>query len=78
MSDLKLNPRIKPSPYTGSAFDATRTELITERPGGHHHGPSHDIDAGAFSHGKKTSKPDPNEFVKKGSGFGGTVSLVNS
>jgi hypothetical protein len=76
MSDLKLNPRVKPSPYTGSAFDVTLTGTIKERPGGHFSGPSLPIDVSAFSHSKKTFKVDPHEYVKKGTGLGGTV-MVN-
>jgi hypothetical protein len=75
MTDLKLNPRIKPSPYTGSAFDTTITMNIIERPGGHHHGPTVDINVGAFSHCKKTHKSDPTDFTKKGTGHGGTVTV---
>jgi hypothetical protein len=77
MSDLKLNPRVKPSPYTGSAFDVTLTGTIKERPGGHFSGPSLPIDVSAFSHSKKTFKVDPHEYVKKGTGLGGTV-MVNT
>jgi hypothetical protein len=73
MSDLKLNPRVKPSPYTGSAFDVTLTGTIKERPGGHFSGPSLPIDVSAFSHSKKTMKVDPHEYVKKGTGLGGTI-----
>mmetsp|Transcript_21067 Transcript_21067/g.21763 ORF Transcript_21067/g.21763 Transcript_21067/m.21763 type:complete len:301 (+) Transcript_21067:88-990(+) len=73
MSDLKLNPRVKPSPYTGSAFDVTITANIKERPGGHFSGPSYPIDVSAFSHSKKTTKVDPHDYVKKGTGLGGTV-----
>jgi hypothetical protein len=73
MSDLKLNPRVKPSPYTGSAFDVTLTASIKERPGGHFPGPSVPVDVSAFSHSKRTGKTDPHEFVKKGTGLGGTV-----
>ena len=75
MTDLKLNPRIKPSPFTGSAFDATLTGGIHERPGGHPSGPSIEINVNAFSHCKKTNKPDPNEFIKRGTGLGGTVTV---
>jgi hypothetical protein len=75
MSDLKLQPRMKPSPYTGSAFDTTLTMNIIERPGGHHHGPTVDINVGAFSHCKKTHKPDPHDFTKRGTGHGGTVTV---
>lgn len=75
MADLKLNPRVKPSPYTGSAFDATITSNILDRPGGHHHGPSQEINVGAFSHCKKTTKSDPHDYIKKGTGLGGTVAV---
>lgn len=75
MSDLKLNPRIKPSPYTGSAFDVTMTMNITERPGGFHHGPSKELNVGAFSHCKKTNKLDPHDFTKRGTGNGGTIDV---
>jgi hypothetical protein len=75
MTDLKLNPRIKPSPYTGSAFDTTITMNIIERPGGHHHGPAMDINVGAFSHCKKTHKSGPTDFIKRGTGHGGTVTV---
>ena len=75
MSDLKLQPRVKPSPYTGSAFDTTLTMNIIERPGGHHHGPTVNLNIGAFSHCKKTQKPDPHDFTKRGTGHGGTVTV---
>lgn len=76
MSNLKLNPRVKPSPYTGSAFDMTLTMNITERPGGFHHGPNTNLDVGAFSHCKKSHKPDPHEFTKRGTGHGGTNNVI--
>jgi hypothetical protein len=76
MTDLKLQPRVKPSPYTGSAFDTTITMNIIERPGGHHSGPI-EIDVGAFSHCKKTHKQDPHDFTKRGTGHGGTVTVCH-
>lgn len=75
MSDLKLQPRVKPSPYTGSAFDTTLTMNIIERPGGHHQGSTMNLNIGAFSHCKKTQKPDPHDYTKRGTGHGGTVTV---
>lgn len=73
MSDLRLNPRRKVSPETGSAFDTTNMAAIKERAGGHHRGPGLDMGAGAFSHNKKATKTNPSEFMRKGTGHGGTV-----
>eukprot|EP00602_Paraphysomonas_sp_CaronLab_P009508 CAMPEP_0185018840 /NCGR_PEP_ID=MMETSP1103-20130426/1508_1 /TAXON_ID=36769 /ORGANISM="Paraphysomonas bandaiensis, Strain Caron Lab Isolate" /LENGTH=280 /DNA_ID=CAMNT_0027548845 /DNA_START=149 /DNA_END=991 /DNA_ORIENTATION=- len=46
---------------------------IKERPGGHHIGSSVDVDVSAFSHSKKTAKPNPASSLKRGTGLGGTV-----
>jgi len=73
MSQLKLNPRKKVSPETGSAFDTTNMAAITVRAGGHHHGPGVEPDVGAFSYSKKTTKSSPTGFMRKGTGSGGTV-----
>ena len=73
-SDLRLNPRKKVCRETGSAFDTTNMQTITQRPGGHHLGPGMDADVGAFSFSKKASKSTgPKDFVRKGTGSGGTV-----
>lgn len=47
--------------------------VIQARAGGYDGLPSRDIDVSAFSYSKKTVKSDPKEFIKKHSGFGGTL-----
>mmetsp|Transcript_8249 Transcript_8249/g.12319 ORF Transcript_8249/g.12319 Transcript_8249/m.12319 type:complete len:128 (+) Transcript_8249:108-491(+) len=74
-TDLRLNPRRKPFPETGSAFDATNMATIKERPGGHHIGSSVDVDVSAFSHSRRTAKPNPSSSLKRGTGLGGTVAV---
>lgn len=74
MSDLRLNPRKKVSPETGSAFDTTNMAAIKERAGGHHHGPGVESDVAAFSFSKKSTKAaSPSGFMRKGTGSGGTI-----
>ena len=74
MSDLRLNPRKKVCSETGSAFDSTNMNSITQRAGGHHHGPGVESDVGAFSFSKKAAKSaGPSGFMHKGTGSGGTV-----
>ena len=74
MTDLRLQPRRKPFKETGSPFDATDMASITVRPGGHFSsGIDLDSGAGAFGQSKKGTKVSPHDFMKKGTGLGGTV-----
>lgn len=66
-ADLRLQPRRKPFPQTGSPFDATNTAQIKSRPGVQDTMPI-DVDVGAFSYSRKTEKMSPTNFMKRGSG----------
>lgn len=43
------------------------------RAGGYSNDGAPEATVGAFSHSKSTMRPSPNDFVKKGTGLGGTV-----
>ncbi|CAM9752537.1 unnamed protein product [Chrysoparadoxa australica] len=58
---------------TGSPFDATPVDRILQKAGGHDTLPSKAIDVSAFSHSKRTNKPVPQEFLKRGTGSGGMM-----
>ena len=58
---------------TGSCFDATNAKHIKVRPGGHEALPQKDLDVSAFCFSKKTDRRTPKQFVRKGSGSGGTL-----
>ena len=58
---------------TGSCFDKTDTRSIKVRPGGHEALPQKELDITAFSFNKKTERKTPHDFVRKGSGAGGTL-----
>lgn len=67
MGDFKVQTRSKAFAETGSPFDATDYSKIRTRAGGHDSIPAKPIDPSAFSTAKRTSKPNPDEFVKRGS-----------
>lgn len=71
---LKIGQKSKTFALTGSAFDTTDYAKITVRPGGHETLPAKPIDISAFSLSKRTDKPDPTHYVKKGTGSGGSKS----
>jgi len=73
MSNLKVQSKPKIFLETGSAFDATDFARIKERAGSHERIPTKEVDVSAFSFSKNTGKPSPKEFVKKGTGLGGTL-----
>ncbi|CAM9451004.1 unnamed protein product [Choristocarpus tenellus] len=58
---------------TGSPFDATPIQTIQLRPGGHDTLPARPVDVSAFSYCKRTARPGPQGFLKRGTGNGGTV-----
>jgi len=60
---------------TGSCFDSTDIDRVKGRAGGHEALPVRPIDVGAFSFNKKTERLTPKEFMKKGTGAGGTLNL---
>jgi len=72
-SDLKV--RAKPTLFkqTGSCFDTTNIQTIKERPGGHDLLPAKKIDPSAFSQAKQTARATTDEFLRKGTGTGGTL-----
>jgi hypothetical protein len=47
--------------------------LIQIRAGGHENIPTRPVDVSAFSFKKKTTKPEPKQFVKRGTGNGGML-----
>ncbi len=48
----------------------------TIRPGGHDLLPERPIDKSAFSLSRKTETPQPHNFIRKGTGGGGSLMLV--
>lgn len=74
MASLKLSTRRKPFPETGSPFDATLPVSGTVRAGGHVPvSQTGDGDAAAFALSKRTTKIDPHDYLKRGTGNGGKV-----
>lgn len=67
--------REKPTIFkeTGSPFDATPIHSIKLRPGGHDTLSAKPIDISAFSYSRKTAQQNPQSFLKRGTGNGGTV-----
>jgi hypothetical protein len=74
-SDIRLTHSLTFYKESGSCFDATTTDKIVVRPGGHDHLRQPPLDISAFSLAKRTARPSPGEFLKRASGMGGT--LVN-
>jgi len=74
-NDVKISNRSHGPKLTGSPFDSTIVTAYKDRPGGHDTLPTKEIDVAAFSVSKKTSKPEPTQFVKKGTGTGGTLTI---
>eukprot|EP01035_Chromulina_nebulosa_P019025 gene19025-24845_t len=72
-SSLKVQSKPKVFSETGSVFDCTEISKIKIRAGSHDNVPSKEIDQAAFSFSKRTGKPDPNSYIKKLSGSGGTL-----
>jgi hypothetical protein len=73
MASLKVQQKAKIFKETGSAFDATDFESIRERAGSTEKLPTKEIDTSAFSYSQKTKKNMPSEFMRKHSGFGGSM-----
>ena len=71
-SDLTVQERRKIFVETGSPLDATDFSKIRSRPGVHSSS-TKPIDVSAFSFSKQTEKPSPEKYVKKHTGFGGTI-----
>lgn len=71
-SDLTVQERRKIFVETGSPLDATDFSKIRSRPGVHSTS-TQPIDVSAFSFSKRTEKPSPEKYVKKHTGFGGTI-----
>jgi len=76
MSDFKVISRHKLFSETGSPFDTTDLSHIRTRAGGHDTIPAKPLDVSAFSYSKRTDKPSPHDFQKKGTGTGGTMVLT--
>mmetsp|Transcript_35238 Transcript_35238/g.77172 ORF Transcript_35238/g.77172 Transcript_35238/m.77172 type:complete len:323 (-) Transcript_35238:49-1017(-) len=74
-SDIKMRQKVVTHTETGSCFDATNTSGITvkERPGGHGALPVKPVDAQAFSFDRVTEKRTPSNFLRRGTGTGGTI-----
>lgn len=77
-SDLKVRAKGVLNKETGSCFDTTPVNFISTRPGGHDMLPPKKIDPSAFSGTKVTSKITTDEFLKKGTGTGGTLVIPKS
>lgn len=58
---------------TGSCFDATNSRHIKVRPGGHDALPQKELDVSAFCFNKKTERKTPSNFMRRGTGAGGTL-----
>lgn len=72
-NDFKVTTRPKIFKESGSALDATDIESIKERAGSHDNIPSRNIDVSAFSHKRQTNRQVSTNFMKKGTGTGGTL-----
>lgn len=73
MASLKVRPKPKIFKESGSAFDATDFDSITQKPGGHDVVPKPGTDVAAFSHSKTISKPSPADHLRARTGTGGTL-----
>jgi hypothetical protein len=73
MASLKVRKKAKIFKETGSAFDATNFDVITERAGSTERIPTKEVDTSAFSYSMKTVKPLPSNYMKKHTGFGGSM-----
>jgi len=71
-SDIRVRPKPEIFKETGSCFDATSLDHIKERAGGHNF-VEKNVNVSAFSLSKKTLKQVPTNFLKKGTGLGGTL-----
>ena len=58
---------------TGSCFDATNAHHIKVQPGGHDALPKNELDVSAFSYSRKIERRSPKQFVRRGTGTGGTL-----
>jgi len=74
-NDVKISNRNHGPKLTGSPFDSTVVGAFKQRPGGHDGLPTKNIEVGAFSISKKTNKPQPQKFLQKGTGTGGTLTI---
>jgi hypothetical protein len=77
-SDLRVCTKTKIYKETGSAFDTTDIAKIKTRAGGHDCLPARQVQPSAFSYSKQTGNPSPTEFVKRGSGFGGSMTSTRA
>ena len=71
--DLTMRQKHPSFVETGSCFDATNSKHIKVRPGGHEALPKKSLDVSAFSFCKKTGRKTPDQFMRKGTGSGGTL-----
>lgn len=71
--DLKIRQKYPLFVETGSCFDATNSKHIKVRPGGHEALPKKPLDVSAFSFSKKTGRKTPDQFIRRGTGPGGTL-----
>jgi len=72
-SDIKVRPAPVLFRETGSCFDTTNIARIKERAGSHDTVPAKRIDPSAFSLSKHTGRKTPVDYLKKGTGTGGTL-----
>ena len=71
--DLNMRQKYPLFVETGSCFDATNCKHIKVRPGGHEALPQKPLDVSAFSFSKKTGRKTPDQFIRRGTGSGGTL-----
>jgi len=71
-NDLKVRQKGIHFKETGSCFDSTDLASIHVRAGGHESLPVKSTDIGAFSLSRRTRKEGPTNYMKKGTGTGGT------
>ena len=71
-NDLRVRQRQVHFAETGSCFDSTNFEAITVRAGGHESLPRRRVNAEAFGNSRRTRRELPSDFLKKGTGTGGT------
>lgn len=74
-NEMDLSTRRKTPTFveTGSCFDATNAHHITVQPGGHDALPKNELDVSAFSFSRKIERRSPKQFMRRGTGTGGTL-----
>ena len=71
--DLSTRRKTPTFVETGSCFDATNAHHIKVQPGGHDALPKNELDVSAFSFSRKIDRRTPKQFMRRGTGPGGTL-----